>query len=361
MYIKNATILNGKFRFQKADLVISDRINEVLLLGNESDFSSGGCGDILIPGLIDIHTHGALGMDSMSDDMDLCVWRQYMLDNGITTFFPTTVSESRDRIEKSVERLAGADGIYLEGPYINSKKRGAHDEQMIRTADTELLYKIAGKLKFVALAPEFEENMKVIPELVARGVKVSVGHSSADYITANKAFDLGATQLVHTFNAMDPLGHREPGLVGAALDNDRVFCEVISDGVHLHPAIVRLLAKILGPRRMVLISDSMAATGLEDGDYILGGLKVKVSEGVARTEYGSIAGSTKNLMQMLRSSVSFGIPFTEAVEMATLTPARAAGIDRDVGSIEKGKIANLVWLDKDLSIKSVIYQGKILP
>ncbi len=360
MYIKNAMILNENFRIQKADLIISDRIDDVIPLEDENDIISGGSGEILIPGLIDIHTHGALGMDSMSDDLDFDKWRRYMLENGITTFFPTTVTEGSDRIELSLERLADADGIYLEGPYINAEKKGAHDEKKIRTADSELLDKIADKLKFVALAPEFEQNMRIIPELISRGVKVSAGHSSADYETAIKAFDLGVSQLVHTFNAMGPLGHREPGLIGAALDDERVFCEVISDGIHLHPAIVRILAKLLGPRRMVLISDSMSATGLDDGDYILGGLKVKVTEGVARTEYGSIAGSTKNLMQMLRSAISFGIPLNDAVEMASLTPARSAGIEKDAGSIEKGKFANLVRLDEDLEIKGVIYRGKII-
>jgi N-acetylglucosamine-6-phosphate deacetylase len=224
----------------------------------------------------------------------------------------------------------------------------------------ELMDKIADRLKIVTLAPEFEENMAAISKLTAKGVKVSLGHSSADYETAKKAFDNGATQLVHTFNAMAPLTHREPNMIGAALDDEKVFCEVISDGVHLHPAIVRILSKLLGPKRMLLISDSMSATGLSDGEYILGGLKVIVKDSVARTEYGAIAGSTKNIMQMMRSAVSFGVPLEEAVEMATLTPARAAGIDSDVGSIEKGKIANMIWLGDDMEIKAVIYKGEVV-
>ncbi|MFA6736073.1 MAG: N-acetylglucosamine-6-phosphate deacetylase [Saccharofermentanales bacterium] len=382
MYIKNAKVLNKDFRFQKADLMIGDRINYFIPLEDEDDVISGGCvknpvdskgnplpddsgnldlcGGMLIPGLVDIHTHGALGMDSMSDDLDFPAWRKYMLANGITTFFPTTVTESENKIEESLERLKDADGVYLEGPYINSANRGAHDEKLIRIIDMELMDKIADRLKIVTLAPEFEENMAAISKLTAKGVKVSLGHSSADYETAKKAFDNGATQLVHTFNAMAPLTHREPNMIGAALDDERVFCEVISDGVHLHPAIVRILSKLLGPKRMLLISDSMSATGLSDGEYILGGLKVIVKDSVARTEYGAIAGSTKNIMQMMRSAVSFGVPLEEAIEMATLTPARATGIDSDVGSIEKGKIANMIWLGDDMEIKAVIYKGEVV-
>ena len=382
MYIKNAKVLNKDFRFQKADLMIGDRINYFIPLEDEDDVISGGCvknpvdskgnplpddsenldlcGGMLIPGLVDIHTHGALGMDSMSDDLDFPAWRKYMLANGITTFFPTTVTESENKIEESLERLKDADGVYLEGPYINSANRGAHDEKLIRIIDMELMDKIADRLKIVTLAPEFEENMAAISKLTAKGVKVSLGHSSADYETAKKAFDNGATQLVHTFNAMAPLTHREPNMIGAALDDEKVFCEVISDGVHLHPAIVRILSKLLGPKRMLLISDSMSATGLSDGEYILGGLKVIVKDSVARTEYGAIAGSTKNIMQMMRSAVSFGVPLEEAVDMATLTPARAAGIDSDVGSIEKGKIANMIWLGDDMEIKAVIYKGEVV-
>ncbi len=366
MYIKNAMVLSGRFKFQKADLMIGERIDHIIPHEDNDDVLLDGsgdldlCGGMLIPGLVDIHTHGALGMDAMSGNLDLDVWRKYMLDNGITTFFPTTVTEDKEKIISSVEKLSGADGIYIEGPYINSANRGAHDKEKIRIFDMDTFNSIADRIRIVTIAPEFEENMRAIPEIVSKGVKVSLGHSSADYTTAKRAFDAGATQLVHTFNAMNPLTHREPNLIGAALDDDRIFCEVISDGVHLHPAIVRILSKILGPQRMLLISDSMSATGLDDGEYILGGLKVIVKDSVARTEYGAIAGSTKNLMQMLRSAVSFGVSLEQAVEMASLTPARAAGIDREVGSIEEGKAADMVWIDPDLSIRAVIFKGKII-
>lgn len=383
MYIKNARILNEKFEIQLADLIISSTIDYIIPMDDNGDVISGGCsrardagsaggqsastseetidfgGDLLIPGLIDIHTHGALGMDSMSETLDFSLWRAYMLRNGITTFFPTTVTENDEAIAKAVRNLADSDGIYLEGPYINPERNGAHDKNKIHPVD-EFLSKLDGKLKIVALAPEFEPNMDAIGELHARGIRVSLGHSAADYETGTKAFGQGATLLVHTFNAMNPLTHREPNLIGAAFDNDNVFCEVISDGIHLHPAIVRMLYRLLGSRRMVLISDSMAATGLADGEYGLGDLRVTVKDGVARTEYGAIAGSTKNIMQMVRTAISFGIPMPAAVEMASLTPARAAGIDSETGSICVGKKANLVRCTDGLVIKEVIYQGKIV-
>jgi N-acetylglucosamine-6-phosphate deacetylase len=361
MLIRNARILDASFDIRTADLLVGTRIEQIFPGGVESDFHYAGAivdveGDLLIPGLVDIHTHGALGMDSMSASLEFARWRRYLQENGITTFFPTTVTEDDTAIERAVRNLADADGIYLEGPYINAEKNGAHDKNKIHPVDA-FLEKMAGKLRIVALAPEFPENMSVIEDLRTRGVRVSLGHSSADYETGRKAFEKGASLLVHTFNAMNPLTHREPNLIGAALDNDDVFCEVISDGIHLHPAIVRILFRILGPKRMVLISDSMAATGFQDGDYLLGDLKVTVRDHIARTEYGAIAGSTNNLMEMVRKAVSFGIPLPAAVEMASQTPARAAGIDQEVGSIQVGRQANLVRCSDDLTIKTVYYHG----
>ena len=165
--------------------------------------------------------------------------------------------------------------------------------------------------------------------------------------------------MTHTFNAMNPLTHREPNLIGAALENENVFCEIISDGIHLHPAIVRILFKILGDERMVLISDGMAATGFPDGDYRQGGLDITVKNHIARTRDGTLAGSTTNLMGMVKKAVSFGIPLESAVRMASATPAAAAGLDKRFGSISMGKAANLVWCEEDLTVCSVIREGKV--
>jgi len=370
MRIKNATILNDQFTFQLADLVLSDTIDQIIpkdTIGEKSteeglDIDTLDLqGDLLIPGLIDIHTHGAVGVDAMDEKLDYEKWRNYLLENGITTFFPATVTGDFGKVTKSLENLRQAAGVYLEGPFLNAEKNGAHDKTLICPADPDFIETIKNKVTFIAIAPEIEGNMEVIKTLISNGIRVTLAHSSADYKTGKEAYANGATQLTHTFNAMNPLTHREPNLIGAALENDRVFCEAICDGVHVHPAVIRILYRILGPRRMLLISDSMAATGYPDGEYLLGNLKVIVKDHIAHTEYGAIAGSTTNLMNMMRNVVSFGIPMEDAIQMATLTPARAAGIDYVKGSIAIGKKADLIWCKKDLAICGVIKDGVSVP
>ena len=369
MLIKNATILNDQFQFQLADLVLSTTIDQILPKDRKSDPSTSTTsaeetidldGDLLIPGLVDIHTHGAVGVDAMDEDLDYAKWRSYLLKNGITTFFPATVTEGKERILKTLENLRQAEGVYLEGPFLNAEKNGAHDKAKITPADLDFIKGLKDQIRFIAIAPEVPGNLAAIQTAVSMGMRVVLAHSSADYETGRKAFENGARQLTHTFNAMNPLTHREPNLVGAALDNEAVFCEVIADGVHLHPAIIRILFRILGPERMLLISDSMAATGYPDGHYLLGGLDITVKDQIAHTGYGAIAGSTTNLMGMVRKAVSFGISLADAVQMASLTPARAAGLEEQIGSIAVGKRANLVRCDKDLVIRSILYEGQLI-
>ena len=367
MIITNATLLNDQFKFQLADIVFGDTILQIIpkdriedhpkFLENNPD-GIDAKGDLIIPGLVDIHTHGAVGVDAMDKVLDYAKWRNYLLSNGITTFFPATVTEDDAAILTALENLRQADGIYLEGPYLNPEKNGAHDKTKIHPVDIKFIEQIKDRIKFIAIAPEIEGNMEAIQTILSYGIRVTIAHSAADYMTGKEAFVNGATQLTHTFNAMNQLTHREPNLVGAALENESVFCEVISDGVHLHPVIVRLLYRILGARRMVLISDSMAATGYNDGEYLLGGLHITVKDQIARTDYGAIAGSTTNLMGMVRKAVSFGIPVEDAIRMASLTPAVAAGIDTEAGSIRIGKKANLIRCKSDLTVCEVFKDGR---
>jgi len=370
MIIKNATILNEQFKFQLADLVLSDTIDQIIPKGKIEEKSGGTSsdkdildlqGDLLIPGLIDIHTHGAVGVDAMDENLNYEKWRNYLLENGITTFFPATVTGDFDKITKALKNLQQAAGVYLEGPFLNAEKNGAHDKTLICPADPDFIETIKDKITVIAIAPEIEGNMDVIKSLVSKGILVTIAHSSADYMTGREAYANGATLLTHTFNAMNPLTHREPNLIGAALENDKVFCEAISDGVHVHPAVIKILYRILGPRRMLLISDSMAATGYPDGEYLLGNLKVIVKDHIAHTEYGAIAGSTTNLMGMVRKAVSFGLPLEDVIQMATLTPARATGLDNVKGSIAAGKKADLIWCKRDLTICGVIKDGVLVP
>ena len=370
MLLKNATVFTENCRFEKTDIKIENgKITEAgtnLTDTKVMDLT----GKYIIPGLVDIHTHGAVGTDTMDSDFDFEKWQKYLLSYGVTTFFPTTVSEFDGNICATLERLAKNDnvvGINLEGPYINVSKRGAHNEKTIRPADiTEMKKYIdisGGKIKITTVAPEIPGNMEFIEELKADGrVVISAGHSAADSDTAIASFKAGVTNLTHTFNAMNGLLHREPTLVGAALATDGVTCEVISDGIHLHPLIVLMLYKTLGSDRMVLISDSMAATGLADGNYVLGGgsMEVIVKDSVARTPGGAIAGSTKNLMQMVRCAIEFGIPKEEAIKMASITPAKAVGIDKICGSISAGKAADIVICDEALNVINTFKDGNLV-
>lgn len=374
MIIKNAKILNDSFEFQMADLVVGKKIERIIPLGGYEKASNGETkipnletemdiidlkGDLLIPGLVDIHTHGAIGIDVMADNLDYAAWAGYLAENGITTFVATTMTEDDQIVMKTLDNLKCAERVYLEGPHINAAKRGAHDKNKIKPLTMDYFDKIKDKIDIITIAPEIDGNMEMIKVLTSAGIRVAVGHSTADYETGKKAFANGATLLTHTFNAMNQLEHREPNLVGAALENENVFCEVISDGVHLHPAVVRILYKILGDKRMVLISDGMAATGFKDGYYKQGGLDIVVKEQIGRTLDGALAGSTTNLMGMVKKAVSFGIPMESAIRMASATPAIAAGLDNMYGSISVGKIANLVWCKEDLAVCHVIREGKV--
>ena len=370
MLLKNAFVFTENCKFEKTDIKIEN--GKITAVGE--NLADSNCldstGKYIIPGLVDIHTHGAVGTDTMDSDFDFEKWQKYLLSYGVTTFFPTTVSESDENVCATLKRLAKNDnvvGINLEGPYINVNKRGAHNEKTIRPGDIHEMKKYidisGGKIKITTIAPEIPGNMEFIKELKADGrVVISAGHSSADAETATASFKAGVTNLTHTFNAMNGLLHREPNLVGAALAEDSVTCEVISDGIHLHPLVVVMLYKTLGSDRMVLISDSMAATGLEDGNYALGGgsMEVIVKNSVARTLDGAIAGSTKNLMQMVRCAIEFGIPKEEAIKMASITPAKTVGIDKTCGSISTGKAADLVICDDALNVINTFKDGTLV-
>ncbi|MCI9626554.1 MAG: N-acetylglucosamine-6-phosphate deacetylase [Clostridia bacterium] len=370
MILRNGEILTGNFTFEKLDLELDETISDIFMKDDravpaiDDVLDLSGC--YVLPGFFDVHTHGAVGLDSMDYD-DFSTWRDYMYKNGIMNFFPTTVSETKENILETLTKLAQEEdviGINLEGPYLEAGHKGAHEEATIRPADLEemrLFQKTSGnKIKLTTIAPDIEGNVDFIRQITKEGVRVALGHTNATYEEAMDGFAAGATECTHLFNAMTPLVHRAPGMAGAAMDCKNAFCEVISDGIHLDPAVVRIAYAVLGSERMVLISDSMAATGLADGEYQLGGLKIIVKDGVARTEYGAIAGSTKNIRQMVQKAISFGIPLTEAIKMATLTPARAMGMEDKLGSIEIGKQADLVITDKNLEVLYAIKKGQVV-
>ena len=253
----------------------------------------------------------------------------------------------------------------MEGPFISKAKKGAQDAAHILKPDAELFRKLQkeakGLIKLVDIAPEEEGAMEFIKELKDE-VHISFAHTMADYNTAKQGYDLGACHATHLYNAMPPLSHREPGVIGAALDSEHVKVELICDGVHVHPAVVRATFELFGDDRIVMISDSMRATGLGDGIYTLGGQDVKVAGKVAKlVSDGALAGSVTNLMDCVRAAVlDMKIPLESAVACATMNPAKSVGLYDQYGSITVGKAGNLVLLDPDLSLKAVILNGRRL-
>ncbi len=369
MMIQNGLVLDGTFTFRKLDLVINETIESIYPSENaprhlEKEVIDAR-GLLVLPGLFDIHTHGAVGVDAM-DGNHFETWRKFMNQNGIINFLPTTISAPKEEIAVALTYLGQQEieGIHLEGPFLCKNKKGAHHPDYISIPSyEEFRYqneKSGGRIRVVTIAPDIEGALDFIQNAIADGVRISLGHTASDAQLARKVFDMGARQVTHILNAMDQIGHREPSLAGAALDDERVFCEVIADGIHLDAITVRLLYKMLGEDRMVLISDAISATGMQDGSYLLGGLEVEVKDRVARTKKdGSIAGSTFHLRDMVRSVIRMGLPMEKAIKMASLTPARAIGCDKMTGSIEVSKQADIFIANENLDVVYAIKKGEI--
>ena len=310
-------------------------------------------------GLIDIHTHGCLGIsatDNIGELETICI---YEAENGVTSFYPTTVTTNEESMLKAVsqpyENLKGAKilGFHMEGPYISPKRPGALNPEYILKPDIQGFKKYPN-VKIVTVAPEVEGAAEFIKNCDAM---VCLGHSVGDYDSACTAADAGAKCLTHTFNAMPPLLHRDPALIGAALDKD-MYAQVISDGIHIHPAAVRALYKMFGKERMVIISDSVEVTGLEDGEYLFGGVPVILKDGIVRTkDSGALAGSTSNLLDCVKCAISFGIPEKDAFEMASKTPAELMGLNK--GKIKVGYDADFITVDDDYNICNVVIDGEL--
>ena len=309
------------------------------------------------PGLVDIHSHGCIGCDTMDGDK-LCEMSQYIAKHGVTSWLPTTMTESMDDIRRAVNidipQTEGAEviGFHAEGPYISAKYKGAQNERYIKNPDIDE-FKSLKNIKMVTVAPETDGALDFIRKCDAC---VSIGHTDADYDCAAKAIDCGAVCLTHTFNAMPPIHHRKPGPIGAALDKN-IYIQVICDGLHIHQSVIRMLYKLFGSDRMILISDSMRATGLPDGEYEFGGQTVTVKNSVARVADGALAGSTSTLMTCVKKAIEFGIPEDEAFKMASETPAKLIGVKK--GKIAVGYDADLIVLDNNNNVKAYIVGGKM--
>lgn len=336
------------------DIIIKD--GKIAEIGKTDETGTDAEGRRVYPGLVDIHTHGMIGYDTMDGDK-LPEMSEFLLKNGVTSWMPTTMTVAFDEIARVVNAPipnVGANilGFHMEGPYISPKHKGAQNEKYIKNPSMEEFSKLEN-IKMVTIAPELSGSLEFIKEC---GAVVSLGHTDCTYDEAIAAIDAGAKCLTHTFNAMPPLHHRAPAAIGAAFDK-HVYAQVICDGLHIHPAVIRILYCLFGRERMVLISDSMRATGMPDGKYEFGGQEITVENHIARAPDGAIAGSTSTLMTCVKKAIEFGIPEDDAFYMASQTPCELMGFNK--GKIEKGYDADLIVLDDDLELYATVLGGEL--
>ncbi len=313
---------------------------------------------ILMPAFIDVHTHGAVGVDFL-DDEDWEKVEEFFHSQGVVTFFPTSVSTSFDRMVDFLERAERKGKLaHLEGPYISLEKKGAQNPEFIRKPTDEEIDELLkyGSLRTITLAPEVVEP-SIVEKLESSGIRVSLGHSNATYEEAMRGYRAGARRITHFPNALRSLHHREIGISGAGLLHD-FYLEIISDGIHVSPKMVELIFKIKGCDRIILITDSISATGLEDGEYELGGLKVFVEDGIARLEDGTLAGSTLTFSRAVKNFGEFtGADLRCLSKVSSYNAALHMGLE-EKGRISEGFDADLVILDFDLNVLEVYSSGE---
>ena len=352
MIIRNA-VVEGK----RLNILIENGIIAALT----DDPAEGGVdagGKELIPGLIDIHTHGCGGHDVMDADFaPLCA---YYAARGTTSFLPTTMTADHDSLLRVTE--AGTDhpgaqvlGFHLEGPYVSQNKKGAQNGAYIRNPSLEEFSQFQG-VKMITLAPELPGSMEFIRKVTPK-TKAALGHTDCEYETALEAIANGADCLTHTFNAMPPLHHRKPGPIGAAVEK-HIYAQIICDGYHVAKPVVLAAWRMFGPDRMILISDSLPCAGLPDGRYVSGGLPVTLGGGVARLLDGTLAGSSVMLLDCVKKAVEFGIPKADAIRMATRTPAEFLGVNK--GRVAVGYDADLLLVDEELNLYAVVVSGMLV-
>ena len=329
----------------------------------------------LVPGFIEPHVHGCGGFDVMDATTDaMNVISKTLARYGTTAFLPTTVSAPVDLLGAAVDRLSalirtefsGARpvGIHLEGPFLSVQKRGTHQSNNVRRPDTALLsnwiQRSGGLVRLVTMAPELEGAAAVARLAQDSGVFLGMGHSDASFSECIAAVDAGTHYAVHTFNAMREFSHRDPGIVGAVLSDDRIFAEIIADGVHVNPEVVRIFARAKGPARIVLATDATSATGMPDGEYALGNSSVQVRGGVCRDAEGRLAGSTLTQDRALRNLIQWtGMRLDDALLGLTANPAQALSLDGR-GRIEAGAFADLTLLDQNLDVERTYVGGKLV-
>ena len=366
MIIKGGKVFQEDGSFLEQALYINDHrlVDKAEYQDDEKVIDAEGL--LVLPGLVDIHSHGAAGEDfSDGNPEGLKKILQYEKRCGITSYCPTSMTFPKERLRQIFASIKGAQteeeakvvGINMEGPFLDPAKKGAHVEEWIAAPDAafvrELNQDVDGLVRLVTLAPNMDGAEEFIKEMHEE-VCISLGHTAADYDCASRAMKLGAHHVTHLYNAMQPFGHRAPGLIGAAMDDPECMVELICDGYHIHPSAIRAAFRLFGPERVILISDSMRATGMENGTYELGGQEVTVKDRKAVLKDGTLAGSATNLYGCMCKAIEFGIPLEQASMAATANPARSIGIFDRVGSIRIGKQADLLLVSENLELKRVI-------
>lgn len=377
-------IENGKVVFplkdtiKKATVVIrDDRIVQVVppeetcnlqLTRNTKKIDASG--NFVSPGFIDLQVNGGAGADFLeASDKELETFSKKWISAGCTGFLATIITERLEKIRSAVETFAEAKlknliGVHLEGPFISREHKGTHDPRFIQSPDKIILDQLLNGstklIKLFTLAPELSGAKTLIKKLKDLNIATSIGHSSATFVEAMEALDIGLKSFTHLYNGMTGLHHRNPGCVGAALDSN-AYTGLIADGLHVHPTALRIANQMKKPGKLYLVTDAISAAGLNEGKYELGGQKITVKNGIARLQDGTISGSTLTMNQAVKNYMEFtGVDLPEAVRAASSTPAELIGIDQKKGTIEPEKDADLVIFDEHIQVMKTIIGGEVV-
>ncbi len=373
--IENSRIWQGDRFVSDHTLIITDGIIRDLRPHTEvealpGDMRLDGGGGYSIPGFVDLHVHGSNNYDVMdASEASLQGLSDFLVRQGVTSFLGTTMSDTGARIEAALVTLRDfVDqphspflGVHLEGPYLNPAYRGSQPASHLRVPshDEYSPWFKSGQIKLITMAPELKGGDRLIHEAVELGITVSMGHSGASYEAATAYFSAGVRQITHTFNGMAGIHHRQPGIFVAASEHPQVTFQIIPDGVHVHPAVVRMLLRLVGSERVLAVTDAMRATGLADGEFSLGDVDVIVRDGIARASDGGLAGSTLTMAQALTNMMQFcDLSLEDALPMVTRVPARSIGMYPQKGSLDIGTDADVVIWDEDIGVQATLIAGK---
>ncbi|MCD8144698.1 MAG: N-acetylglucosamine-6-phosphate deacetylase [Oscillospiraceae bacterium] len=370
MKIRNGNLFTENGTFAPLDITFDQRITAL----TPSDGAPVGADEVdasgkyVVPGFLDIHTHGAINEDASDGSAEgLTKMSAYYAKNGVTSWCPTTMTLKEETLLPAMHAIrdfqsigARRVGIHLEGPFLCYAKRGAQAAENLHKPDVDLFHRLneasGGLVRLVTVAPEEDKGLRFIRQ-VSRECTVSVGHTCADYDTAMAAYEAGASHATHLFNGMESLHHRKPNVIGAAFDAGATV-ELICDGLHIHPSVIRMVHRLYG-HKLTLISDSLRCAGMPDGHYMLGGQPIVMKDGKATLDDGTdtLAGSSISVLKAVQNVVRFGLPLEDALISATRTPAQVIRLYDEIGSLSVGKYADILILDQNLNLEAVYIGG----